>query len=208
MPRWLKYPLIAVLGAVLILVLYWGKCQLGINLIPGVSWERRFPVLNALQKREYWTPVKAGVLLSSTFDEILPFLPWNDVWARDKDAVDTALVRGGRKGSRCLQVRSSSARDWALYHSHVAAVTPGELFSFEGYVRTSGDAMGQLSVILYDQDRKVLDWGCAARKVRSSDWTSARNWFEVPRGAAYLRFQLTGAGAGEVYFDDLRFVKE
>lgn len=199
---------IAILIIMSLLLIYWGKCQLGINLIKGFSWEQRFPFLNVFQKNEYVIHPKPGVLLSSTFDEMFPYWPWNNLWARMPGTVENRLVRTGLKDSFCLWVQSSSSQEWAIYHHHILAVTPGNAFWYTGYGRTSGAAVGQMSVILYDRNKQVLDWGFAARKVQGNAWSRVSERFVVPAGAGYLRFQLTGYGVGEAYFDDIQFVKK
>ena len=208
MTRVLKIFWIVLLVIISFLFLYWGKCQLGINLIEGFSWERQLPFLNVFQGKDHFVHPKPGVLLSSSFDEVFPYWPWNKLWAREPGLVEHRLAREGVKGSLCFLVRSSSTMDWAIYHYHVLAVAPGDAFLFEGFVRSSGKAEGKLSVILYDEDEKVLDWGFAAGKVQREAWTRVSERFVVPAGARYLRFQLTGSGAGDVSFDDIRFVKE
>ena len=206
LPRSLKFVLIGIGACLLGVFLYWGKCQLGVDLIKGFAWEDHFTLLNSLQKQQYTTKPHSGVLLSSSFDELFPYRPWGNLWAREKLLVLHDVVPGGLKGSRCLRVESTSAFDWAMYQSHTYEVVPGERFKFEGYGRSDGMAAG-MSVLFYDAGHTVINWGFARQKIEGTGWARYEREFTVPTGVAYVRFQLTGKGAGETYFDEVRFEK-
>ena len=196
---------------------YWVKCQLGVNLIKNFAWEKEFPILNVLQKREVILRPRPGTLiLRATFDEFFPYMPWSELWSRDEGAVKDELVREGRNGSSCLRVQSYSAKDWAIGHHHLVAVTPGEVFRFAGRVRTAGLASGSLGVVLLDARKDVLydaaarsyHWNFAAETVRgATDWRAVSKPFTVPEGARYIRFRLTGGGTGTVWFDDIELCR-
>ncbi|NTV30259.1 MAG: hypothetical protein HGA80_09285 [Candidatus Omnitrophica bacterium] len=204
-----KKILIVLFGLSLALVLYWAKCQLGLNLIKGFAWEKPFPFLNTLQKRESELHPRPGtVLLRSSFDELFPSLPWGELWARENGLVVDRLERSGLRRSRCLVVNSFSRRDWAIGQGRRIEVFPGEEFSFSGYARTTGEAVAQLSVVTHDGDRKTVEWHFALQEARGPNWRRLESRFTVPEGVRFLRFRLTGAGIGEAYFDDIRFARE
>ena len=51
-PRLLKRTLIVSAFFIAVIMLYWAKCQLGVNIFKDFAWESRFPILNALQRQE------------------------------------------------------------------------------------------------------------------------------------------------------------
>lgn len=65
-----------------------------------------------------------------------------------------------------------------------------------------------MSMLTYDDQRRLVKWNFALEKVRSPDWIKMSRRFTVPAGVKYIRFHLTGTGIGEAYFDDIKFVKE
>lgn len=195
---------------VLVIGLYWAKCQLGIDILPHFKWETEFPILNALQKREVILKPRPGaVVLRATFDEIFPNMPWAELWMRDEGMVKDKLVRPGVGGSKCLLVRSSSPKDWSLGHQHLVAVKPGEVFAYSAQVRTQGEASGVLGVILFDKDRNVLRWVYGSKTIHHApEWRAVSSSFLIPGDTYYIRFRLIGEGVGDVYFDDVCFSRE
>ena len=89
-------------------------------------------------------------------------------------------------------------------------VSPGEIYSFSGWVKTSGkEAAGTLSVVLYDADKQVKQWHYAKESVTGADnWRCVERKFIIPDGIKYIRFRLTGWGEGKAWFDEIRFKKE
>lgn len=203
-----KYFFIFSFLALFIIGAYWFKCQLGINVISGLSWEEHFSVLNFFQKSRYLARAKPGILLAASFEGWFPFMSWIGLWARDQGQVQVSVATDASRSSKCLRVRSSSSHDWSLPHSAAFEVTQGAVFVFEGYARTTGSALAQMSVVTYDEKRRPLQWLFAVENVRSRDWIRVSRRFVVPPGVRYIRFRLTGYGIGEAYFDDIKFVKE
>jgi len=194
-----------ILAIVLAVSFYWVKCQLGINIIPDFTWEEHFPVLDVFQKRETLVRPRPGVIFSSSFDELLPYLPWSAVWSRDKGAVRDAVLPGGLEGSKQLVFTSVSEKDWAFQSSVLVEAKPGQIFSLDGYARASAGAVGEMSIVLYDSARKVIKWNYAGIKISSPDWKLAASRFIVPGGAVYIRFRLVGRGVGQCCFDNVSF---
>ena len=89
-------------------------------------------------------------------------------------------------------------------------VSPGEVYSFFGWVKTSGkEATGTLSVVLYDADKQVKQWQYAKESVAEADnWQGVERKFIIPEGVKYIRFRLTGWKEGKVWFDEIKFKKE
>lgn len=207
MKKYIKIFMICGLFFSFLLMLYWGKCQFGINVFSGVSWETYLPFLEPLQRKPKIFCPATGEIFEASFEGWFPLVSWNDLWSRDKDTARVALVRAGRDGSRGLRVESASDRDWAMYHNFILEVEPGEVFNFSGWLRTEEDAKAQLSVILYAADGRVLNWGLGARRVQATEWTVVESEFVVPANGARMRFQLTGSGRGVAFFDDVQLQK-
>lgn len=48
--------------------------------------------------------------LFSSFDELLLFLPWSNLWVQHKGMVKATVIYEADQGVKCLLVRSRSAR--------------------------------------------------------------------------------------------------
>lgn len=192
-----------------LLAFYWGQFHLGIDVLPRFDRKEDLPPLNGLQLRDYLIRPRPGeVLLSASFDEVFPLLPWGELWAREKGLAESVITGGGAGGTKCLAVRNQSARDWSLPASTAYEVRPGDTFAFEADGRTAGLNRAAVSIILYDEDRGVLKRGYAPQVVNGAKWTKHARRFTVPEGARYIRLQLEGSGVGEAYYDNIRFRRE
>jgi hypothetical protein len=178
--RWIKRFLIMLLVMGGALGLYWGKCQLGINFFSGISWEQSIPFLEKLQKKpKVFHPARGDIFVES-FDRWFPLVSWNDVWSRDQGMATVIFGETGRNGTRGIVVENLSSRDWAMYHNYIMDVNPGDEFVFSGWLRSEGSAFGQLSLILYDVNGDVLNWGLGAMKVDRPEWTLVESRVMVP----------------------------
>ena len=197
-------------GILLLLLLYWAKCQLGIDIFPRFAWEEHFPVLNVFQKGEYVfdPPPGRAVLLQSNFDEVFPFWPWSAMWVREHATIVDGVVPGGPDGSRCLKVHSDSFWDWSLAHHLIIKARPGRRFILSGYVRTEGRAVARAGIMLYDADGNIHNWVNVADNIQSRFWKKFSGEFVVPPGVTGIRCRLAGYRSGDFYFDDIRFIQQ
>lgn len=209
----LKYFSVLILLIAGFLSAYFVKCQLDICLIKDFSLDR-FPPLNLLQNRNPFHIIhdpQANVdLFSNKYIFVSGLGRWNDLWMREKDGVTLDAGPDGADHSPNLAITSRSQKDWALGHKRLIEVKPGDSFSFSGRVKTSSEqAIGSLSVALYDADRQVKQWDYAIESVSRADhWRKIERQLVVPSGIRYIRFQLTGKGVGKVWFDKITFKKQ
>ena len=199
--------LIAVVA--LALLIYWLKCQIGINLTDLLSLHD-FPLFRGLQREEVLARPAPGTLLSDSFDSFGIIHHWSELWMREKGRVTVDHDSRGRGGSRCLVIRSTSDRDWSYAHNRLIQVRPGEVFSFRGWACLEGEkASASIGVSAFDQGRKATSWSYVAEKVdRRGAWVKVERTFRIPEGIAYIRFRLSGVGAGAFRFDEVCFEKE
>ena len=192
--------------------LYWIKCQAGIDLVKSWHVGDYLPV-QALQGHErdvfYARASVPPVIIQDGFQvQFFVHDPWGRLWMREGGKVHRAFMKAGADGSRCLVVKSQSPQDWAYESDILVEVLPGDMFSFEGMARTTGNADARMSVVLYDPAKKVVDWNYALKRFSGKDWTRVSSRFMIPDRIRYIRLRLTGFGIGQVYFDNIRFRRE
>ena len=202
------FKIILLVGAVL--GLYWIKCQLGINIFHDLSFSRTFH-LSAFERKTdpLIEPVKGVDIINDNFD--LGYFKWNGLWSRDKDRVRRYIVWRDFQKLFCMAVKSSSDQDWAVVYNGLAAVWPGDLLCIRAGMLVSGEADAGLSVVLYDQNKKVIKWSYGAAKQEISDrgrWGTVMSVFEVPDGVSFVKLRFCGRGKGDAYIDDVRFFQE
>lgn len=195
-----------------LIVVYWFKCQNAIDLVKDVSF-KNIPPFNLLQNHNPYNIVFAqeadAELLADSFASEVKHGEWDNLWMREEGTVTVGHDSKGHDDSPSLVITSRSSRDWSLQHKNIIKVSPGEVFSFSGWVRTSGKAAtGTLSVVLYGADKQVLQWHYAGESVTATpSWWFVERSFVIPDGVTYIRFRLTGWGEGKVWFDEISFKK-
>jgi len=202
---------IIVISLLLIFFLaYYVKCQFRIDLFEaaGLSRYAPFKFLQANPNPIVRNPRK-GVLLKDTFDS--PFWSrqkWGNLWAREKGLVETKYHACGEGKAGCLLLESRSQQGWAYRQVKMIAVRAGDRFGYAGRLKTAGASRAVLSLVTYDKDMKVLEWNYAAKTVNAEkDWVDLVNEFELPEGVKYIRFGLSGSGAGKIWIDNVVFSK-
>jgi hypothetical protein len=152
---------------------------------------------------------QAGVLFKESFE--LPFWSeskWGDLWAKEDGLVKSEFTTEGVDGSKCLLIKSNSAKDWAYMHFEIISVESGDKFGYEGQIRTEGDSKVILSVQTYNEKMKVVDWSYGSKTVTAAkNWVEAINEFEIPQDIKYIRFGLKGSGNGRSWIDNVAFSK-
>lgn len=205
-----RYLIVLIILIFALLLAYYIKCQLRISFFKSVSMSQYIP-FKYLQANP--NPINAnpqtGVLLRDTFE--WPFWSerkWNVFWAREGGLVENEYATDGAEGSKCLLVKSNSAKDWAYGHYKIISVKVGDKFGYEGRVRTAGDSKVALGVVTYNEDRKVIHWNYAAKTVNAAkDWVEAINEFKIPQDIKYIQFRLSGSGKGKTWIDNVVFSK-
>ena len=196
-----------------LLFFYFLKCQKSIDLVKEVSLKDT-PPFKYLQNQNPYNIVHAQETVAELLAESFVVDPghgnWDNLWTREDGMVTIDHDPKGHDDSPSLVITSRSARDWSLQHTNIIEVSPGEVYSFSGWVRTSGkEATGTLSVVLYDADKKVLQWQYAKESAAGADdWQRVERKFIVPHGVKYIRFRLTGWKEGKTWFDEIKFRKE
>ena len=132
-------------------------------------------------------------------------IEWGPLWSRQEGKIFLEKVRNNTDHSPAILIEHYGEKDWSYKSKRVIDVVKGEIFSFEGQMKLVGTTnSAALSVILYDENKKVMNWFYAKEDVHTrNQWVKVKRSFVVPDGAHTLRFRITGEGPGEVYVDNL-----
>ena len=191
--------------------MYFVKCQLDICLVRN-SFLDRIPPFNLLQNRNpnhivYDTKPNVDLLPND-----YPFLQgaqiFNPLWMQQAGEV-TINYNDQNDHTSGIVITNNGVSGWAMGHKKLIQVRAGDVFSFSAWVKTSGKGVeGSISLITYDRDLKQLQWGYAKKSVASDqNWQYFKQEFKLPLDVKYIRFQLTGYGQGQTWFNDLKFNK-
>lgn len=206
----MKYLRFAIVAAVVLFVfIYWAKCQDGIDLIPSFHLSKTVPFnyLKQSQKIVYATDGK--VILKENFDGFGLQNKWDKIWAREQGLVAERISPDGKNKSKCLVIQSSSDQDWSVQSDKLVEVKPGDVFYYEGKIRTQGNSRAGFSVILYDENKKIMAWLYGQKTVQvNSPWQGVHRKFMILPSVKYIRFRFTGSGRGESFADDIVFGKD
>lgn len=193
---------------------YWLKCQKGMDLVKSFHLSA-FSLLQPLQNNPNIThhivlAAEVEYLLNDSFKSEVSKDNWSKLWMREENKVRQGYDLKGMDKSRCLLIKSSSKKDWSYWHNKLVQVEERDIFNFEGFVKTSGEKIrATLGVVLYDKDKKVVQWNYAREDVgRTEGWVKLVRRFMVPKEIEYIKFGLTGAGVGKSWFDNIKFQKE
>ncbi|MEI6437322.1 MAG: hypothetical protein WCO69_01075 [Candidatus Omnitrophota bacterium] len=198
------------------LLLYWVKCQLGVNVIDGFRWEDRIPALEVFQKHIKIVHPKPGEeLFTATFENEVALKPWWKAYVLGKGLVGERLSLEGRGGSKALEMANLSELFWVKEYDHWVGVKPGEVFAYQGYCRFPAGATEKrrafMGIALHDAARKPVKWNAAESTVTAAggaDWQELSGRLVVPEGVALIRFRISGDQQGPILFDDIRLWRE
>jgi hypothetical protein len=130
---------------------------------------------------------------------------WRDFWSRTpggKAFLDPDNPHGGRNS---LRVEHTGSEDWSVQQQKRIDVAPRQIYELEGWLRVKGEGTTSLSVILYGEKDKVLDWSFGGQTIGATDdWRPVRSRFIVPEGATAIVARLIGNGPATVWLDDAR----
>ena len=204
---------IAVLGLLFLgfACAYFVKCQLGIRLVRD-SFLDNIPPFNFLQDRNpkhiVYSPKNNVDLLPNEFYFLQGSEIWYPLWMKEV-GMTTLSYDDPRVHTTGMVITSRSTEGWGIQHKKMIQVRPGDVFDFSAFVKTSAKGIaGSISVITYDDGIKQLQWGYAMKSVTGNqNWQFVKGELTVPEGVKYLRFQLSGSGIGQTWFNDLKFNK-
>lgn len=203
---------IIILLLLIFFLVYQLKNQRGIDLFESFSLSENLPVktLNKPKKPEpiIDTHDSQGIIIQENFEDGLVTSGWEELWTREPGTVIRRIIQDQEGGSKYLFVRNLGHQDWAIQHDKLIAVSYNDNLYYEVRIKTTDEAKAGLSVVLYDQDKQVLDWTYAAEMVKQqNEWTKMKNSFLIPEGVKFIRIRLTGSGKGKIYADDILFKK-
>lgn len=215
-PRFYKAVLIALALIAAGLLFYWGKCQLGDDLIKGFSWEAHIPLLNAFQRQVPIShPLPGDVLVEATFDDLFKRSQWGKVYGPGKGLIKERIVPEGRAGTKALEIDNRAEGYWVKEYEHWVAVTPGEVFGHSGFCRfpasPSNQARVYMGVKFYNADHDMLKGSfekSIADAKEGDGWQEMSGRLTVPPEVAFIRFRISGEKPGRVFFDDIKFWRE
>lgn len=188
---------------------YWLKSQLGINFFGDISISRHFP-FNFLAPHKVICNPQPGILLHDSFDNYSFFDNWNKLWMREEGKVTKEYNSRGINDSRCLLIKSSSSGSWSLSHKKYIQVKKGDTFTFTVSVELYGENVSAYAgVAAFNKRKKAISWNYISEATeRATEWVTLDKSFTIPEGIAFIQFRLSGIGAGEYRFDDVRFLKK
>ena len=203
-----KY-LLALCSLIFIFLLYWLKCQIGINFTDSFSLSHQIP-FTYLQRNDVIAAPQPGTLLYDSFDENKFISNWVHLWMKEEGGASKSYDRSGLNNTRCLLIKSTSKKSWSLSHNKFIQVTQGDIFSFQGSVKLQGDNISAyLGVAFFDKNKNVIQWNYINQKTDTiGTWTKVEKLFTIPEGINYINFRLSGVGIGEFRFDDISFSKQ
>ena len=83
------------------------------------------------------------------------------------------------------------------------------MFHFLVLAKLHGDhPTGHAGIATYDENKNGISWNYIADKTEMTEaWTKLEKTFTVPEGIKYIKFAVSGVGAGEFRFDDICLTK-
>ncbi|MHA1558853.1 MAG: hypothetical protein ACTSXG_03510 [Alphaproteobacteria bacterium] len=211
------------------LALYAIKCQLRINIFDFYSLSNKFPFkyLQSVSTHIILNP-KIGVLLEDSFE--WPFLSkrnWGGLWAaennkkatnwrineladfridkREKQNRDKVVLKYSAcvgLDSRCLVIKSVSAKSWAYRAFEAVAVKKGETYAYNAFILASGATTANIHVTTYDHALKVIKWNFARASTQPQQaFQTISHQITIPKDVRYIRFGISGSGKGNISID-------
>ena len=202
-----KYLIIALLP-IIILSVYWLKFQAGINVFDKFSIGNHFPF--KYLKSDVIEPQEPLVLLSEDFNEKKIFKTFSSLWMKEKGKVTEGFSLDGMNGSPCLLIESNSAKSWGYSHRKTIKAKQGDRFYMEAFIKMEGDSLhSYLSMVVFDNNKKAFHWArFKSSTYKKGEWIKVAKEFVIADPTiSYIKFRLTGKGAGRYFFDDVLFRK-
>jgi len=204
-----RYIVVSCLVLIIIAVLYWVKCELGIDVLKVHSFSH-YRFFAYLTHNDTIRSSGPGMLLQDSFEPFRIRNKWLGLWTEDKDKVIQGYDSNGIENSRCLFIKSASQKEWSCSHNRFVEVKRGDVFSYSVCVQLRGEGIrASASVDSFDKDKKVIQWGYVTQQVKENGtWVKMGRKFMVNDDVKYIRFRLSGTGPGKYWFDDVYFRKE
>ena len=130
---------------------------------------------------------------------------WSPSWSRVNDVGSAQFDKDQRhSGKQSLRVKHTGAKDWCVNRQGNIPVKPLQKYELCGWVRLEGEGTISLSVSLYGENNKVINWTYAARNVsEKSKWQELKTSFLIPPGAIAITPRFVGSGSATVWLDDV-----
>lgn len=188
------------------------KFQGGLDLLKLVHFRDFLSIYRLINKCDhvvYGAEVKKE-LLEDSFELPENANVWSKLWMRENGKVTQGYSLEGLNNSGCLFIENTGEADWAYPQNTLVKVKAGEIFNFEGFIKTEGKKISAtMGVVLYDKDKKLLQWEYVKETVtKPGEWVKVMRRFAVPKESEYIMFRIIGEGAGKTWFDNITFRKE
>jgi hypothetical protein len=123
---------------------------------------------------------------------------WSDLWTRESGQGKAEIIQRGTAGfAASLSVEHAGGKDWSCQQSAALQAGPGEVYRYSGWIDFRGAGTVELSVILYDKNRNVMNWSFGRSETSNTNgWKRLDRKFLVPALVSSLRFRITGTGPG------------
>ena len=193
----------------IILPAYWLKSQMGISFFENYSLSKYFP-FNYLVPNNIIDDPPIGIILHDSFDSFSLFGNWGNLWMREKGRVTKEYDRKGLNNSRCLVIKSKSTKSWSCSYRKYIRVKEGDAFSFKVSTNMQGQTpTAYAGISTFDEKKEVISWNYVSEKTeRTGGWVTLEKTFTIPADISFIRFKLSGTGAGEYRFDNISLKKQ
>jgi len=132
---------------------------------------------------------------------------WSGFWSRTPGGSAALEAGTPHAGNHALRIEHTGSQDWSFTQQKRIDVAAGQIYELSGSLRLVGEGTASLSVILYGENGKTLDWSFGGRTVAATDsWRNVHSRFIIPDGAAAIMPRLMGQGPATVWLDDARLV--
>lgn len=136
---------------------------------------------------------------------------WSRGWCRDgAEAIAVASSdTDPRSGERCLLIRHTGERDWAVNPGEPLAVRPGEIYELSVWVRIAGSGHVLLCAAVYPpgaphETEEGVDWtaGGIVADGPTGGWVELRSRLVIAPGMSRAQPRVIGTGPVEAAIDD------
>jgi len=188
---------------------YWIKILIGINIFESYSFSKYIPFKYQMVDSTL-RPESGDIIINESFNTT-PILKRNRwyLWMREKGKVVRDYDTNGFRNSKCLLIKSNSDKSWSYSSPKFIQVKKGDVFSYKGFSNLQGENVhATFCLVSYNKDKNVIKWDYEKTNIsQTNEISKIEKRFTVTDGISFIKFRITGGGAGKFRFDDIEFRK-